>query len=192
MHIYPLRCIGRIIKVPFMPLNANSEQMDSASQTSEALLEILNDCDDDFNLDSEFQAGATTGINSCFPLLCLYTFFVSVSNSQVSDTAMNNFVENFLHVLCICGRKASVITNCKLYFCLARQSLHGNSPVITETSLNNVCCPTCHSIYSFQDCDQVGKWSDGIQNLFIYSIRYSSSMSTSCPMCHPLVKAGQN
>lgn len=98
--------------------------MDSASQTSEALLEILNDCDDDFNLDSEFQAGATTGINSYFPSYAYTHFrFCFKLPFRVSDTAMNNFVENFVHVLCICGRKASVITNCKLYFCLARQSL---------------------------------------------------------------------
>ena len=52
-------------------------------QINEALLEILDDCDDDFNLDSEVQAGVTTGIryiSHCYA----YTFFLFISNSLPS------------------------------------------------------------------------------------------------------------
>lgn len=93
-------------------------------QTNEALLEILDDCDD-FNLDSEAQAGITTDMNSYFPLLRLYTFslffsFLFQTLFRVSDTAMNILLKFLSMFFSSVGKRVSSLP---ANFCLARQSL---------------------------------------------------------------------
>ena len=93
-------------------------------QTNEALL-VLDDCDDDFNLDSEVQAGVTTGINVYLPVLHIYTYtcfsFLCFKLFRVSDTAVNILLK-FLSMFFLSAER-SVIATCQLHFCLTRQSL---------------------------------------------------------------------
>ena len=124
-------------------------------QTNEALLEILDDCDDDFSLDSGGQADVTTGINSYFPLLRLYTFFLFMFQTllRVSDTAMNILFKFLSMFFVSVGKRVSSLP---ANFTSALPDSLYSARKFSSSNRNQfkryVCCPTCHSIYSFQDC----------------------------------------
>ncbi len=124
-------------------------------QTNEALLEILDDCDDDFNVDSEVQTGVMTGINLYLPLLRLYTFFLFMFQTlfRVSDTAMNVLLKFLSMFFLSVGRRVSSLpANFTSALPDSLYSARKFSSSNRDQFNRYVCCPTCHSIYSFQDC----------------------------------------
>ena len=123
-------------------------------QTNEALLEILDDCDDDFSLDSEAQTGVTAGINIYLPLLRLYTFFLFMFQTlfRVSDTAMNILLKFLSMFFLSVGRRVSSLP--ANFTSALPDSLYSARKISSSNrdQFNRyVCCPTCHSLYSFQD-----------------------------------------
>ena len=120
-------------------------------QASEALLELLDDCDDDINFDSEVQGGAATKVTSYFPLLRLYTFFLFMFQTlfRVSDILLK-FISMFF--LSVGKRVSSLPANFTSALPDSLYSARKFSSTTRDQFKRYVCCPTCNALYSFEDC----------------------------------------
>ena len=125
-------------------------------QANDTLLEILDEGDDDFNLDGEDKAKASVAANEnvYFPLIQLYTFFLFMFQTlfRISDTAMNILLKFLSMFFTSVGKQVSLPTNFTSALPDSLYSARKFSCNARDQFKRYVCCPTCHSLYSFEEC----------------------------------------
>ena len=80
-----------------------------------------------------------------------------------------------------------------LQLCQTVFTLRGNSLVVTETSLNDVCCPTCHSIICSKiawPSWQIVRWNPKLVHLFDSQLNLNANIVPH--VAHPLVDESEN